>query len=171
MLSHSSPCRVPMDLRFTQRPWTVQPFDALRKLRHAQVTQPNFTKSALWMSFDKVRQRTSSLQDVVAQITSKKVQTPWTDILRGLSEEGSEPNQDGLESGEQRRSIENGVAVGGLRSPHESIRHLPRAEQVGGLIKKTPLGIEEPIQPGGVFPPADQAAAKVPLDECYNDAI
>ena len=243
---------VPWTLMFTQRPWKVKPFDALRKLRYVQVTQPNFTKSALWMSSDKVRQRTSSLQDVVAQITSKKVQTPWTDTLRWLSEEGSEPNQDGLESREQRRIIENGAAVGGLRSPHESIRHLPRAEQVGDLIKKTldevideqldeltaavatlgtsetplvlkeaaqkcrqllapqfqaevwpdteglqgnilhqiaqalgdpdelvrkwldsaetPLGIEEPIQPGGVFPPADQAAACAPLDGYYNDA-
>ena len=115
-------------LEFTQTPWHVKPFEALR--RHKYVQHLGTTGSTNWYGSEGVNPQTTQIEQVLEQ--AARAQCPTGDAARWLG--AHTDTQDEMTKRGIRRA-EDKAAIGGLRSPHKSVLQITGATAFGKWLE------------------------------------
>ena len=124
-------------------PWSfsilgrIQPDDAVdrvRRLRYVLEIEAGGHQKYGWLAFEAVNVSNLSQRNVVEQIIHRDVNTPQADGVKWLTQD-YDPHSLDASTKKQRKDMESQSAIGGLRSPHLSVQHLPNHRRVGDKLK------------------------------------
>ena len=118
----------PWTLELERAPWHIVQFESLR--RHKYVRQLSAPGDPLWYGSELVKSPVPGLNHIIEQIASRAVAS--VDGALWLDEA---PTNLGGPSKKQLRAEEDLEAIGGLRSPHKSVKQLPKAAQLGEWLR------------------------------------
>ena len=120
----------PWSIQFVASPWTIKPFELLRRHKYVHTSTRDGVKD-VWMASEPVDLTGACLQTMVSQSLKSKSgeQGPryaWVDDLANCL---GEPTK------RQQKAVEDGAAIGGLRRPHNTVAQWPTVHEHGAWLR------------------------------------